>query len=128
MEITLDYNMEESQDRLLHEIKDICFAYLDNKNIDYISDDELFIAYEFLVVKFNELMDLKSGLNLKSYSFPFKEISHSLDEITVGNEYEVKGNINKYPKLVLTKELNYTLDHLGFCYGIINKIIQERDI
>lgn len=124
-EIVMDYDKEELEDQILREIKTVCFDYLrDSKNIDTVTDEELFVSYDFLINKYEEIQNIKEGMKIKSYSWPFSEIAQSLDEITISSS--TKSKSTEYTTVKLTKDINYLLDEIGFCYGIINKIMKER--
>lgn len=124
---TISYNDEERDDLILKNIKNICFSYLNNSNIEDIDDDILYIANDFLIIKFKEIVNLKKNFRIKNYSWPFVEIGKSLDEITLDDDPYIIEELDT-DNSPMTKDINYVIDHICFCYGIINKIIDERQI
>ena len=119
------YDNEDFDDKILQHIKNIAFSYLNNKeSVDDITVSQLNIIYKFLLRKFNALIEIKEALKLKSYLSPFTEISQSLDEYMLTEDIKETTIDSIYIKI--TKDINNLLDHLGFCYGIIGKIIEEK--
>lgn len=125
--IQLTYETETMEDEVFQDIKTICYRYLDDKrSIDSINDDELYIAFEFLNAKFQEVNKIKESFKIKSYTWPITEIAKSMDEITIAGSMKASSDNPIFYNL--TKDINYTLEHIGFCYGIIDMIIRERNI
>lgn len=121
------YFKEETDDELFFKIKNLCFLYLNNStNINNVSNEELLLIFNFLIRKFIETHNLKKNLKIKNYFWPFTEITQSLDEYMLSEDIYKNTIDTIYIKI--TKDINNTLDYLGFCYGIINKIKQERNL
>jgi len=122
----IDYSLEKEEDKLLRDIKNVCFSYLDEpetaRNIDM---ERLFAMHSFLSVKYQDVNSLKNSLNLNSYSWPFFESAQLIDNITMSDTiYSTTTEKNLF---LLTKEVNYLMESIGFCYGIIQKISNERE-
>lgn len=123
----LTYEFEKMNDTVLNEIKIICFRYLDNpRNVDKYSDDELFVAYDFLEKQYVETKNIKDAFELKTYAWPHIEIAQHLDTITVGEDAVTK-KTTQIKHIDLTKDVNNLLETIGFCHGVIGKIIEERN-
>lgn len=123
----IEYNAETLEDMVFNEIKDVCFMFLEGEDsINEIEDAQVYVMAEFLNKKYIDVEHIMSSMKIKSYYQPFREISEALDEITMGDTLLVKKTEPVYYKL--TKDTNYTLENIGFCYGIVNKILEKRNL
>lgn len=122
----LDYTDELLDDEILKEVRTICVTYLNNKSLKSIKDEELFIAYEFIVNKFNDIIKIKEAMKLNTSLNTFTEIAKTLDEITLSESITTK--TEQYSTIKLNREINHVLNELTLYFGIINKIIKERNL
>mgnify|MGYP000011042078 FL=1 len=107
-------------------MRTICVTYLINKSLKLIKDEELFIAYEFIVNKFNDIIKIKEAMKLNTSLNTFTEIAKTLDEITLSESITTK--TEQYSTFKLNREINHVLNELTLYFGIINKIIKERNL
>lgn len=125
--LTDDNNMEKMADIALSDIKNLVFAYLDNSlSVKNISDEEMVSYYEFLSIKYTELQTIKESLGIQNYAYPFTEIGRTMGEYA--KEGTLSASSNDVIFMKLTKDINYAIEQVGFCYGVIKKIIKERVI
>lgn len=119
--------LEDFDDNILKKAKHICFSHLDDpKNILKFTDGELIECYEFVYVKFTELKEIREELNLSKHTFPLVEIDKLMEEYTSSDSLFHSQDETLIVRL--TRELNNTLEQLSFCYGILRKLVQKREI
>lgn len=122
----IDYSLEKEEDDLLRDIKNVCFSYLDDPaTADKIDTGRLFAMHTFLTVKYQYIKKLKSSLKIKSYSWPFFESAQLINNITMSNT--IYSTTTEQNLFLLTKEVNYLMESIAFCNGIIKKISDERN-
>lgn len=118
----ISYEEEIIDDTILNEIRNTCFVYLSGECTN-ITLDELYSALEFINEKFEKLFYLRKSFKMGYYNYPFLEISKHLDKMTLDDDMVLNETIEN---IDFVKEVNYTIDNLKFCYGIINKMINEE--
>lgn len=120
------YHSEKEEDKLLNEIKKICFGYLIDKTImDDLGDDELFSMRSFLVVKYEDMEKLKNSFQLKSYFPSFIDISNMMDVITLSDS--IYSSSEQKNLRLLAKDINSIMESLSICFTIVDKIYQKRN-
>lgn len=122
--VIIDYTQEKFEDEVLKDIKKFCLSYLDDETI--IADmqaDELIEMREFLKTKYSEAMEIKESMQLRNYSWPFTSIAQAMDSIMM--EQSLDSVSSEMSKHVLARELNYLLESLAFCYGILDNAIEH---
>lgn len=121
-----EYEKEILEDDAFENIKLMNLAWLNNEELPNISDNDLIIAYEFLLEKYNEIYALKALMFVPTYTRSFTDISHSM------SHYRKDGSLGKISEEPifnkLTKDINHTIDQLMFNFGIVKRIINERKI
>lgn len=120
----LDYSTDILNDEIFRDIKDMPLSYLfEEINVLDIEDEFLISAIEFLDGKYKEMLKLKNAMKVNYYNSPFREISESMDKITLENQLAK----SKEPHIItLTKDISYILDELIIHQGIVNRIIGEK--
>lgn len=121
----IDYSSEKEDDEVLSQIKNFCLLYLnDPRSIDSVSDDELFAMHTFVLVKFNDVKSLMNSLNINQNVYSFAELSKIIDDITLSDSIYSKSERSNL--FLLTSKVNYLVDTMSMCYGILKKIGKER--
>jgi len=125
--MNMSYEQIESADTFLNVSKRICLMYMtDNSSIDDVDNDELVSLFEFVVVYDKMLKSLKTRLSLDSNHFSFSELSNSIDLLTKTKSLSTQSDDVLYTKI--SKDVNFILNELLFCYSILKNIITERNI
>lgn len=119
------YEVEENKDRLLNNIKMICFSFLaDSENINHVKTRQLKNYLSYINSEYEEITSLKDSLKIQHYSRPYFEIFSNLDSMIVSPNLLSKTEKMMFTELI--KDINYLEDSLSFCYGVISKAIEER--
>lgn len=123
---TNTYELEENKDKLLNTIKMLCFMYLEKpENINHISTQQLKNYFIYISSEYSEISTFRDSLKIKTYHQPYKEIFSNLDGMIASDNLLSKDE--RITFVELTKDVNYLEDTLAFCYGILSKIINERE-
>ena len=123
---TNTYETERNKDKLLNTIKMICFMYFDNpENIKRIEKSRLEEYFKYTIDEYQKINDLKDALKVKDYHRPYVEIYSNLDNMIASNNLLSKNE--KITFIELTKDINNLSDTLALCFGILSKMIKERN-
>ncbi len=119
------YEIEKSKDKLLLTIRIICLLYLEDKNKLTIETEKLEEYFEYIKYEYNQIAELKKSLKVKTYTQPYYEIFSNLDSMIL------KDNLihaqEKIAFIELTKDINHLEETLGFCYGVLNLILKDKN-
>jgi endonuclease III-like uncharacterized protein len=120
-EIKVNYDVEILEDDVLKDIRVLCLQFLDNpSSINTINTEELYISFNFLNNKFNEIKELQNSFNVPHYFQPMTEIAHSLDNITMS---DINGIAQDTAKRIMIINLGTALEACTFMYGIVNQML-----
>lgn len=120
------YEHEENKDKLLNTIKMICIIYLDSADkIKHIETEQIKKYFDYIGSELLQINNLRDSLKVKEYNQPYKEIYSNLDNMIASANLLSKDE--KILFIELTKDINYLDSTLSFCYGILSKIITERE-
>jgi len=124
--VLLEYPEETNNDKILNEIKNICFEYLEEESlVDNISTDNFLLFYEFLLEQYKVIDSLMVSFAMDETFNPLTEVHMQLDTITL-NGLEAKSQTLAIDEL--HSKVNSTLELISFCYGVISRILKEREI
>lgn len=119
---------EKLDDDILREVRGICLGFVETPaTIVNYEHDQLMVSYEFVMKKINEISKLKKDLKIPKYYLPFQEIGRHLDNLTM---HDLHGSSESLIINSMTKEVNYLLENLMFCFYILEKMIylKETDV
>lgn len=123
---TNTYEEENYKDKLTNIIKMICIMYLEKQDsIEHIELLKLQEYFKYTELEYINLVSLKDSLKVQNYHQSYLEIYSNLDSMIMQDNLICKQE--KVTFIELTKDINYLEDILGFCYGILSKIIKERN-
>lgn len=123
--LLIDYTAEHNDDVRMQKVKNVCFEYLNNKySLRTVELDELVDLQHFLSERYSQIKDLIRAFKIKSASTPFTNIARILDSIMLNEELD--GEAYETNNALLTSELSNLMENIGICYGILERIIEER--
>lgn len=121
------YELENSKDKLLVTIKILCLMYLEKDSlISHIDNSKIKDYCNYVKSEYHNITNLKKSLKIQTYYKPYYEIYSNLDSIITLDNLICKQE--KVSFIELTKDVNQLEETLGFCYGILNQIVKNRDI
>lgn len=117
---------DKDDDNKLCALKMICLEYLDGSKIEHMDNTSLLGAHGFLNSKLNELISLNKTFGVPRYSYPFLAIEQTMAHFTMNGS--LNNATNETIKSQLYKEINQVIDQVSLTLGVVQKIMQERNM
>lgn len=120
--IEINYANEQIHDNILNDIDDICSLFIiDNNNINYVTNDEVQEYYDFLIYKYDELMNIKKAFFIDDRLNRYTIINNSLDKVILNNDIHLTNHI-------LSKDVKSLMKFVELYLIVFENIMKFRNL